>query len=53
MAEQDAKAISPADHKPTKADIEEDVSIDTTSEAPAWAVTLGDAERLEEDAVDR
>ena len=30
MAEQDAKASDPAAYPPTKADIEEDVSIDTT-----------------------
>ena len=53
MAEQDAEASDPAVHQPIKADIEEDVSIDATPQALAWAVTLGGGERPEEDAVDR
>ena len=35
----------PATHQPTKADLEEDVSIDATPEALAWAVTRGGAEK--------
>ena len=53
MVERDLRATDPAAHQPTKADMEEDVSIDATPEALAWAVTRGGAERLEEDAVDR
>ena len=34
-----------AAHQPSKAEIEEDVSIDATLEALAWAVTRGGAER--------
>ena len=34
-----------ADHQPSKAELEEDVSIDTTPEALAWAVTRGGAEK--------
>ena len=39
-------ADDPAAHQPTKAELEEDVSIDTTPEALAWAVTRGGAEKL-------
>ena len=35
----------PATHQPSKAEIEEDASIDATPEALAWAVTRGGAER--------
>ena len=35
----------PAAHQPSKAEIEEDVSIDASPEALAWAVTRGGAER--------
>ena len=35
----------PAAHQPTKAELEEDVGIDATPEALAWAVTRGGAER--------
>ena len=41
---QEAK-VAPAAHQPSKAELEEDVSIDTTPEALAWAVTRGGAER--------
>ena len=37
--------VAPAAHQPTKAELEEDVSIDATPEALAWAVTRGGAER--------
>ena len=53
MAEQDVRATDPAAHQPTKADMEEDVSIDAAPEALAWAVTRGGAEHREKDAVDR
>ena len=36
---------SPAAHQPSKAELEEDVSIDATPEALAWAVTRGGSER--------
>ena len=47
MAERDLRASDPAAHQPTKVDMEEDVSIDATPEAPAWAVTRGSAHRKE------
>ena len=47
MAERDLRVSDPAAHQPTKADMEEDVSIDATPEALAWAVTRGGAERRE------
>ena len=37
--------VNPAAHQPSKAGMEEDVSIDATPEALAWAVTRGGAER--------
>ena len=37
--------VAPATHQPSKAELEEDVSIDTTPEALAWAVTRGGAEQ--------
>ena len=46
MVERDLKATDPAAHQPTKADMEEDVSMDATPEALAWAVTRGGAERV-------
>ena len=36
---------APAAHQPSKAELEEDVSIDAAPEALAWAVTRGGAER--------
>lgn len=50
MADRDLRATDPAAHQPTKADMEEDVAIDATPEALAWAVTQGGAERREKDA---
>ena len=44
MVERDLKATDPPAHQPTKADMEEDVSIDAAPEALAWAVTPGGAE---------
>ena len=41
MAGQDLKAIDPAAYQPTR----EDMGIDATPEALAWAVTRGGAER--------
>ena len=35
----------PATHQPTKAELEESVSIDATPEALAWATTRGGAAR--------
>ena len=46
MVAQDRRAIDPAAHQPTKADLDEDVSIDATPDALAWAVTRGGAKRL-------
>ena len=37
----------PADHQPSKSELEEDVSIDATPESLAWAVTRGGAEGRE------
>ena len=37
--------VDPADHQPSKAEMEEDVSVDATPEALAWVVTRGGAER--------
>lgn len=53
MVEEGMRVSDPAAHRPTKSDMEEDVSIDATPKALAWAVTRGGAERPEEDAVDR
>ena len=47
MAERDVRATDPAAHQPTKAEMEEDVSINATPEALAWAVTHGGAEPRE------
>lgn len=41
--------VDSAAHQPTKADMEEDVSVEDTPEALAWAVTRGGAERQETD----
>ena len=45
--DRDPKA-DPATHQPSKAELEEDVSVDATPEALAWAVTRGGAKRREE-----
>ena len=45
--ERDPK-INPAAHQPSKADLEEDMSIDTTPQALAWAVTRGGSARRDE-----
>ena len=45
MVDRDLKATDPAGHQPTKADMEEDVSIDAAPEALARAVTRGGAHR--------
>lgn len=37
----------PSAHQPTKAELEQDMRIDATPEALAWAVTRGGAERRE------
>ena len=39
----------PTTHQPSKAELEEDVSIDATPESLAWAVTRGGAERKDDD----
>ena len=44
--DQEPKADSAA-YQPTKAEMEEDVSIDTTPEELAWTLTRGGAERRE------
>ena len=48
MVDQDRRATDPTAHQPTKADMEEDVSIDAAPEALAWAVTRGGAERCQD-----
>ena len=45
MAEQDLKATDPAAYQPTKADMEEDMGVDATPKALAWAVLRGGAAR--------
>lgn len=41
-----AKSVKgPSTHQPTKAELEEDVCVDATPEALAWAVTRGGADR--------
>ena len=40
--------VDPAAHQPSKAELEEDVSIDATPEALGWAVTRGGARRQNE-----
>ncbi|MCY4442347.1 MAG: hypothetical protein OXE53_19330 [Deltaproteobacteria bacterium] len=47
MVDEDRRVTDPAAHQPTKADLEEDVSIDATPDALAWAVTRGGAQRRE------
>ena len=37
--------VASVDHQPSKVELEEDVSIDATPEALAWAVTRGGAKR--------
>ena len=49
MDTSDKAVADPAVHQPRKAEIDEDVSIDTTPEALAWAVTRGGAKRRETD----
>ena len=44
--ERDSK-VAPVAHQPSKAELEEDVSVDATPEALAWAVTRGGSERRE------
>ena len=44
---QEAKADAAA-HQPSKSELEDDASIDTTPETLAWAVTRGGAERRED-----
>ena len=41
--------LYPAAHQPSKAELEEDVAIDATPEALAWAVTRGGAARREDE----
>ena len=47
MVDQDRRVSDPAAHQPTKADMEEDVAIDATPHALAWAVTRGGTHRKE------
>ena len=42
--------VDPAAHQPSKAELEEDVSIDATPESLAWAVTRGGAEPRDKDS---
>ena len=41
--------FDPSAHQPSKSELEEDVSIDATPEALAWAVTRGGAARSKPD----
>ena len=45
MNREGKRVKDPAAHQPSKAELEEDVGIDATPEALAWAVTRGGAER--------
>ena len=45
MDAEGTRVSDPADHQPTKAELEADVSIDATPEALAWAVTRGGTDR--------
>ena len=47
--DRDPKA-NPAAHQPSKAELEEDVSVDATHEALARAITRGGADRREDEA---
>ena len=49
MAERDERVANPAAHQPTKAELEDDVGVDATPEAFAWAVKLGGTERRDAD----
>ena len=49
MVDRDLTATDPAAHQPTKAEMEEDVSIDATPDALAWAVTRVGSERQKDD----
>ena len=40
------KQRDPAAHQPSKSELEEDVGVNATPEALAWAVTRGGAEKL-------
>ena len=39
---------NPSSHQPSKAELDEDVSIDALPEALAWAMTRGGAERRDD-----
>ena len=45
MTREGRRVNDPAAHQPSKAELEEDVSIDAPPEALAWAVTRGGAKR--------
>lgn len=45
MVERDPRVSDPPAHQPTKADMEEEVSIDATPKALAWATMCGGSER--------
>ena len=49
MTESDKRVTDPAAHQPSKAELEEDVRIDATPEALAWAITRGGAARRDSD----
>ena len=53
MAKQDMRIADPAAHRPTKTNMEADVSIDGAPEALEWAVTRVGAERREDESLDR
>ena len=45
--------VDPADRQPSKAELGEDLSMDATPEALAWAVTRGGAKRWEKERTER
>ena len=48
MVEDGTRVSDPASHRPAKADMQDDASIDATPEAQAWAVTRGGAARQQD-----
>ena len=47
------RRANPSSHQPSKAELEEDVRVDASPEALAWAVTRGGAERRKEDPIEK
>lgn len=53
MDREGKRVRDPAAHQPSKAELEENVSIDATPESLAWAVTRGGADRRGDDSAER